>query len=279
MPATVPRRPPRRPRGPPPMSDDRSVILELRGVTKHFGGVRAVTDLDFDVYDHEVLGLIGPNGAGKSTAIDLISGFREPDSGVIKFDGEEIQGWRAHRVAARGLVRTFQTAREWARLTVMDNMLVAAPQEGRDKIWKSVFSRPSLRAAEERDRIRARDLLRRFDLYALRDEYAGNLSGGQKRLLEFARVAMLSPRMVLLDEPLAGVNPRLQVNILEAIKGLNDTGMAIILIEHNLPFIDSACDRVVVMAEGTDIASGLMADLRSSRAVIDAYLGEVATNV
>lgn len=261
------------------MSEQPRVILEVKGVTKHFGGVRAVTDLSFDIREHEIVGLIGPNGAGKSTAVNVISGFSAPDAGVIRFDGTEIQGWPAHNVAARGLVRTFQSAREWGRLTVMDNMLIAANQKGRDTVWKALFARRSLKAAEERDRVRARDLLRQFDLYALRDEYAGNLSGGQKRLLEFARVAMMAPRMVLWDEPLAGVNPRLQANILNAIKSLNRSGITMMLIEHNLPFVESACDRNVVMAEGTDIAVGLMPELRQNRAVIDAYLGEVAANV
>ena len=261
------------------MSEQKQAMLELKGVTKHFGGVRAVTDLDLQILEGEVVGLIGPNGAGKSTAVDLISGFRQPDSGMIRFDGTEIQGWPAHKVASRGLVRTFQSAREWAKLTVMDNMLIAAEQEGRDTIFKALFARPSLKAAEERNRERARVLLRQFELYGLRDEFAGNLSGGQKRLLEFARGAMRAPKMVLLDEPLAGVNPRLTGTIQAAIQSLNHSGITVMLIEHNLPFVESTCQRNVVMAEGTDIAVGLMPELRQNRAVIDAYLGEVAANV
>ncbi|MGH9102882.1 MAG: ABC transporter ATP-binding protein, partial [Acidimicrobiales bacterium] len=248
--------------------------LEVRGLAKSYGGVRAVHDLDLTVADGEAVGLIGANGAGKSTAIELISGFAAPDSGVIAFDGREIQGRSAHRVSAAGLVRTFQSAREWPNLTVIDNMVGAAPQNGRDRVWQALLGRPSLRRAEEVDLVEARDILRQFALYDLRNEYAGNLSGGQKRLLEFARVAMTRPRMVLLDEPLAGVNPVLQQSILEAIRELTTSGIALLLIEHNLGFVEATCSRSVVMALGTDIASGPMDQLRRNPAVIDAYLGE-----
>jgi ABC-type branched-subunit amino acid transport system ATPase component len=257
---------------------DRPGLLQVRGLSKSFGGVQAVTELDLEVGEDELVGLIGPNGAGKSTALDVISGFRAPDSGVVKFAGREIHGWPAYRVSGMGLVRTFQSPREFARLTVMENMLVTARQQGRDRVWRALVQRPRLHAAEEADRRRARGLLERFDLIALRDEYAGNLSGGQKRLLEFARIAMSEPRMVLLDEPLAGVNPRLQTNILQAILDFNRSGMAVVLIEHNLRFVESACQRVVVMAEGTDIASGGMRELRANPSVVDAYLGEVVTS-
>jgi ABC-type branched-subunit amino acid transport system ATPase component len=261
------------------MSDGTSPLLEVRGLRRHFGGVQAVTNLNLTVREGEILGLIGPNGAGKSTALDLISGFKAPDAGTVKFAGTEIQGWPAHRVSGHGLIRTFQSPREWARLTVMDNMLIAAKQEGRDKAWRALFTRPSLARAELVDRQKARDLLERFGLSRLRDEYAGNLSGGQKRLLEFSRIAMARPRMVLLDEPLAGVNPVLQTGILAAIQDLNRDGITVLLIEHNLPWVEEACAKIVVMAQGADIASGTMESHRTNKAVIDAYLGEVATNV
>jgi len=249
-------------------------LLEVSGLSKSYGGVQAVRTLDLTVAEGEPVGLIGANGAGKSTAIELISGFTHPDTGVIKFGGREIQGKTPHAVARAGLIRTFQTPREWRRLTVLDNLLGAAPQDGRDRAWKALAMRPRLRTAEQADLKRARETLRQFGLFALRDEYAGNLSGGQKRLLEFARVAMTSPRMVLLDEPLAGVNPVLQKNILEAIHDLTEAGIAILLIEHNLQFVEATCARIVVMALGENIASGPMDELRRNPAVVDAYLGE-----
>lgn len=261
------------------MVDQTKVLLEVRHVTKSFGGVNALRDFSITVDEGTIVGLIGPNGAGKSTALDVISGFKVPDAGVIKFAGRQIQGWAPHRISSFGLIRTFQSPREWARLTVMDNMLVAARQDGRDRAWRAIFTRRKLTKAEALDREEARKLLGQFQLLALRDEYAGNLSGGQKRLLEFARIAMARPRMVLLDEPLAGVNPVLQTNILEAILGLNRDGITVLLIEHNLPWIESATEQLVVMSQGTDIATGSMKELRLKPAVVDAYLGEVATNV
>ncbi|MGH7777053.1 MAG: ABC transporter ATP-binding protein [Candidatus Dormibacterales bacterium] len=257
------------------MPEEGAALLRVSGLAKSFGGVRAVVDCTFTVRAGTVVGLIGPNGAGKSTAIEVISGFQRPNGGEVTFDGTAIQGWSPHRVAGRGLLRTFQTPREWGGLTVMDNMLIAADQEGREKAWRALFDRRGLRAAEAADRRRARHLLERFGLLQLRDEYAGALSGGQKRLLEFARIAMRRPRMVLLDEPCAGVNPVLQRNIEEAILGLREDGIAVLLVEHNLPFVNRACNNIFVMAEGKTMAEGTLAALRQNTAVIDAYLGEV----
>jgi neutral amino acid transport system ATP-binding protein len=261
------------------VSETSRTLLEAVGLSKNFGGVKAVDNFGLSVEQGAIVGLIGPNGAGKSTAVDLISGFRSPDAGVITFAGREIQGWPMHRVSRLGLIRTFQSPREWPRLTVMDNMLIAANQEGRDAAWRALFRRRKLAHAEAVDRQKARALLGRFGLMAVRDEYAGNLSGGQKRLLEFARIAIARPRMVLLDEPLAGVNPLLQGNILEAIRDLNRDGITVLLIEHNLPWMKEATERIVVMAQGTDLARGSMVELRANRAVVDAYLGEVEENV
>jgi len=254
---------------------DAEIFLEVAHVAKNFGGVRAVVDGWLSVPKGTTVGLIGPNGAGKSTIIEMISGFLAPDSGKILFAGEEIQGKPAHQVAERGLIRTFQTPREWQGLTVMENMLLAADQQGRDAAWRAIFTRRKLRVAEQADRTRARELLERYGLLALRDDFAGSLSGGQKRLLEFARIAMRAPRMVLLDEPCAGVNPVLQRNIEEAIVGLQRDGITVLLVEHNLPFVERACKDIYVMAQGSTIAEGSLAELRKVPAVIDAYLGEV----
>ena len=254
---------------------DAEIFLEVDHLAKSFGGVRAVVDCSFKVRKGTTVGLIGPNGAGKSTVIEMVSGFLAPDAGKIVFSGQEIQGKPPHRVAQRGLIRTFQTPREWQGLTVMENMLLAADQQGRDAAWRAIFTRGKLKAAEKADRDRARGLLERFGLLALRDAFAGSLSGGQKRLLEFARIAMRSPTMVLLDEPCAGVNPVLQRNIEEAIVGLQKDGLTVLLVEHNLPFVERACQDIFVMAQGTTIAEGSLPELRQVRVVIDAYLGEV----
>ncbi|TMI78617.1 MAG: ABC transporter ATP-binding protein [Bacillati bacterium ANGP1] len=236
-------------------------LLEVRTLWKSFGGVHAVRDCSFDVEAGRITGLIGPNGAGKSTAIDLISGFLEPDAGVIRFAGLDVQGRPAHRVARLGLVRTFQSPRVWAGLTVMENMLLAAPEEGREEVWRAVCTHARLRESEEADRA------------------AGYLSGGQKRLLEIARFFQARPRMVLMDEPLTGVNPVLGARIGEGIKHLVAAGMTVLMVEHNLPFVERVCGTVIVMALGRSIAHGPLAALRSDPAVIDAYLGQVPARV
>jgi ABC-type branched-subunit amino acid transport system ATPase component len=250
-------------------------LLEVVGVAKSFGGVKAVRDLSFAVPRGAVVGLIGPNGAGKSTAIEVISGFIRADAGKIIFAGREIQKWPSHRISSGGLVRTFQAPREWAGLTVMDNMLLAADPKGRDKGWKALAMRTRLRRLEDDDRRRARELLERFELLALRDQMAGELSGGQKRLLEFARIAMRQPRLVLLDEPTAGVNPVLKLRIHAAIVELSNSGVAVLRVEHDLSFVDQACEMVFVMDAGVTIAHGTLSELRQMPSVVDAYLGDV----
>lgn len=257
------------------VADSSRPLLEVSALAKSFGGVHAVRDCTLSVQDREVVGLIGPNGAGKSTALSLVSGFLHPDNGTVTFDGREIQGWPGYRVSRAGLMRTFQSPREWAGMTVMENMLVAAPQRGRSVIWRALFTRRSLARTEAEDRVHARELLEEFGLTRLRDELAGNLSGGQKRLLEFARIMFANPRMVLLDEPLAGVNPVLAQRIGTAISRLQASGITVLLVEHNLPFVEQVCDSIVVMAEGKTIARGSLAQLRANRGVVDAYLGEV----
>lgn len=263
------------PGGGRPLADDSPALLEVRALSKRFGGVQAVDDCTFVLPGGKVTGLIGPNGAGKSTAIDLITGFKMPDAGVVRFAGREIQGWPPHRVSRLGLIRTFQLPKEWPGLTVMENMLLATPENGRDAIWRALLTAERLRKAEYEDRARARAILEEFGLLALRDELAATLSGGQKRLLEFARIAIARPRMVILDEPMGGVNPVLGARMGDAIASLVATGVTVMIVEHNLPFIERVCDTVIVMAFGTVIAIGPFSSLRSNRAVIDAYLGEV----
>jgi branched-chain amino acid transport system ATP-binding protein len=254
-------------------------LLQVEGVHKSFGGVHAVRDCTFSVATGSITGLIGPNGAGKSTLINVVSGFHKPDSGVIRFGGQQIQGLPMYRISRLGLMRTFQTPREWPGLTVMENMLLAAPPRGRDALWRAYLQPGKLRAAENADRVRARELLSDFNLLDLRDELAGNLSGGQKRLLEFARIAFAQPRMVLLDEPQSGVNPVLADRMIEAIERLNAGGITVLMIEHNLGFVERLCPQVFVMALGTCIAGGSMAELRAHAGVLDAYLGQAPVSV
>jgi ABC-type branched-subunit amino acid transport system ATPase component/ABC-type branched-subunit amino acid transport system permease subunit len=250
--------------------------LEVTGLTKAFGGVRAVNDASLTVRAGSLTGLIGPNGAGKSTMINLISGFESPDAGAILFGGQRIQGKSAHAISRLGLMRSFQTPREWPGLTVMENMLLATPINGRETVWRGLLTPGRLRAAESADRVLARELLDEVGLLKLKDEPAGNLSGGQKRLLEFARLAAAGPRLVLLDEPQAGVNPVLRERMAELIRNMVNGGVTVLMVEHNLPFLESLCDHVIVMALGSCIATGSMSQLRANQDVVDAYLGQVA---
>jgi ABC-type branched-subunit amino acid transport system ATPase component/ABC-type branched-subunit amino acid transport system permease subunit len=265
---------PAEPKGPTGAVQADGVALRVTDLAKAFGGVKAVDGATFSVRAGSLTGLIGPNGAGKSTVINLISGFESPDSGAIEFEGRRIDGKSAHAISRLGLMRSFQTAREWPGLTVMENMLLSTPVEGRDVIWRGLFTARRLRAAELADRVLARELLDVVGLLGLKDEPAGNLSGGQKRLLEFARLAAARPRLVLLDEPQAGVNPVLRERMADLIRAMVASGVTVLMVEHNLPFLESLCDHVIVMAVGRCIATGSMAELRANRDVVDAYLGQ-----
>jgi ABC-type branched-subunit amino acid transport system ATPase component/ABC-type branched-subunit amino acid transport system permease subunit len=249
--------------------------LVVSHLTKAYGGVTAVSDASLTVQPGSLTGLIGPNGAGKSTMINLISGFVAPDAGTIAFDGQPIAGRSPHSISRLGLMRSFQTPREWPGLTVMENMLLAMPIEGRETVWRGMLTPRRLHAADERDRVTARALLDQVGLLKLKNEPAGNLSGGQKRLLEFARLAAAGPRLVLLDEPQAGVNPVLRERMAELIRDMAGSGVTVLMVEHNLPFLESLCDHVIVMALGRTIATGSMSELRANASVVDAYLGQV----
>lgn len=257
------------------MTEAAPALLQVSGVIKHFGGVHAVNGATFSVREGSLTGLIGPNGAGKSTMIELISGFQSPNSGTIGFAGKRIEGLPAYAVSRLGLMRSFQTPREWPGLTVMENMLLAFPINRREGLVRGLLQVRHLKAAENEDRVRARELLDHFGLLKLKNELAGSLSGGQKRLLEFARLAAARPRMVLLDEPQAGVNPVLRARMGELIRDMVDNGSTVLMVEHNLPFVERLCDVVIVMATGKVIAEGTMRELRAHQAVIDAYLGGV----
>ena len=248
--------------------------MSLQGVSKAFGGVQAVSDCTLTVRDGSVTGLIGPNGAGKSTLVDLITGFARPDAGKIRVGTTEITGWAPNRIAAHGVIRTFQAATEWPSLSTFENLLVASAPCRRTGIWRSLLRLPADRKRDQQDAAAAREILAGVGLTHVKNAYAGHLSSGQKRLLEFARILAGQPVVVLLDEPLAGVNPTLHGSIAAAIDGLRSHGITVVVVEHNLAFIGEVCDSVHVMSMGRCIASGALADLQKDPDVMNAYLGD-----
>ena len=252
-----------------------AAILEVKALTKTFGGVTAVDDCSFTVREGTVVGLIGPNGAGKSTTIDLVSGFGRADRGSVQFDGTEVVNRAPHWISRLGLIRTFQAPREWGSLTVMDNVLLGMRAFARESIVRNLFAPRSVRRAEQADRLRADQILDQFNLTNVRYERASTLSGGQKRLVEFARVAAAEPRLVILDEPMGGVNPVLGERMSQEIRGFVTRGSTVVIVEHNMKFIEETCDEVVVMDLGHVIAQGHYSSLRDDERVVAAYLGSV----
>ena len=243
-------------------------------ICKSFGGIRAVDDCSLMLERGQILGLIGPNGAGKTTLFNILAGFMRPDSGRIELDGKEITGRRPHELFRRGLVRTFQIAHELARMTVLENLMVVPSGQSGESLLTAWF-RPHHVAQQERAlRRRAEEVLARLKLSGLRFELAGNLSGGQKKLLELGRAMMTDAKVVLLDEIGAGVNRTLMAELAGYIEELNrDQGYTFCIIEHDMDLIARLCDPVVVMAEGRILARGSMAEIRANAMVVDAYLG------
>lgn len=248
-------------------------ILCIDDVTVDFGGVRAVDHLSFDVARGSAVGIIGPNGAGKTTAMRAIGGEISPSSGSIRLGGGDITGGPPHRVARHGLIRTFQLGGEFARLTVMENLLVAMPRLRGTTIWGALAGKRYWRAAEAAGVVLAREVLSRLDLSEKEDAYASDLSGGQRKLVEIGRALMADPKVLLLDEPMAGVNRTMARRIEESLHALRADGLTLLIVEHELGSIERLCERVVVMANGARIAEGDMRDLRAQREVIEAYLG------
>lgn len=248
-------------------------LLAVEDVSVAFGGVRAVDHLSFDVAPGSIVGLIGPNGAGKSTALKVIGGEVRPSSGRVRFDGVDLVGEAPYEAARRGLVRTFQLGGEFARLTVMENLLVAVPGMKGQSLLGALAGRRFWRASEAAEVRRARDILSGLQLRDKEDAYASDLSGGQRKLVEIARALMARPKMLLLDEPMAGVNRSLARRIEETLSGLRGEGIALLLVEHELGSVERLCERVVVMASGSKIAEGDMTEVRSRDDVLSAYLG------
>ena len=254
------------------MTDADQPILVATGVVKAFGGLRAVDVDHLEIRRNKITALIGPNGAGKTTFFNLLTGFDRVDEGEIRFDGKIITGTPPHRLAAKGMVRTFQLTKALAKLSTIENMKLGALGQRGEKFWAALI--PSMWTSQEQDiEQRAEAILQRFNLTHMRDEYAGTMSGGQRKLLEMARALMTDPRLVMLDEPMAGVNPALAQSLLELIKALPGEGRTVIFVEHNMDVVQEIADWVVVMAEGRIIAQGTPAEIKTNKAVVDAYLG------
>lgn len=250
--------------------------LRVQTLRKTFGGITAVDDATFAVEEGSLTGLIGPNGAGKSTTFDCITGALSPTSGSVYFKNEEITGLQPHEIANRGLVRTFQITRELAEMTVLENMMLAPSGQAGERLLRSVI--PGLRGTvieqETEIRDRAWETLELFEIDHLAGEYAGNLSGGQRKLLEMARALMSDPEMVLLDEPLAGVNPTLERKLLQRIHDLREEGYTFLLVEHDMDVIMNNCDPIIVMHQGKILTVGSAEEIQDDEHVIEAYLGE-----
>src|SRR5947209_4407707 len=247
-------------------------ILVVRDVSRDFGGLKAVDGASFSALPGHITGLIGPNGAGKSTLLGIIAGAIKPGAGTITFDGRSVTGLAPNLVARRGIIRTFQLSAEFAKLTVLENLLVAAPAQKGESLLGAELGRLYWGRGEDQLVEVARGVLDRFAMTAKENELAGNLSGGQKRLLEIMRALMAKPKMLLLDEPFAGVNPTLAREIEQYLLDLRDEGLSMIMVEHELSVVERVCDPVVVMAQGKVISEGSMRDVSARKEVLDAYL-------
>ena len=247
-------------------------ILIAQGVRRQFGGLVAVDVEHVEIQRGAITALIGPNGAGKTTFFNLLTGFDTPNEGQWTFNGKELAGVPPHKVARLGMVRTFQLTKALFRLTVLQNMLLGATGQRGESFFRGLI--PALWKGQEREiTARAEELLTRFKLNEKSDDFAGSLSGGQRKLLEMARALMVGPELVMLDEPMAGVNPALTQSLLGHIKNLREEGMTVLFVEHDMDMVRDISDWVIVMGQGKVIAEGPPHDVMRNQAVIDAYLG------
>lgn len=249
-------------------------MMSIRSITKSFGGIRAVNGASFDIARGSITALIGPNGAGKTTLFNIIAGFIRPDAGRVTLNGKDVTGLPSHHLFARGLMRTFQIPAAFERMTLLDNLMVVPAGQSGENVLRSWFLWGRVAGEEVQVRQKAKEVLDFLGLTHVAGEYAGNLSGGQKKLLELGRTMMSDPDIVLLDEPGAGVNPTLMVKLADDIRRLNEErGYTFCIIEHDMDLVAKLCQPIVVMAEGAVLAQGAMDEIRKNQEVLDAYLG------
>ncbi|MFT5657214.1 MAG: branched-chain amino acid transport system ATP-binding protein [Gammaproteobacteria bacterium] len=249
-------------------------MIRVDNLSKHFGGLKAVDNTSIQIEKGSITGLIGPNGAGKTTLFNTIAGLYEPTAGRIFLDGEDITGLKPHQLFAKGLLRTFQIAQEFSKLSVVENLMMVPGNQSGESLTNALFRRGQVRAEEKRIHDKAMEVVDFLNLSHIADELAGNLSGGQKKLLELGRTMMVDAKIVFLDEVGAGVNRSLLRNIGDAIVRLNqDKGYTFCMIEHDMDFISRMCDPVICMAEGRVLAQGSAERVQNNEAVIEAYLG------
>jgi ABC-type branched-subunit amino acid transport system ATPase component len=248
-------------------------LLTVTGVTRSFYGVHALAGVDLAVRPGTVTGLIGPNGAGKTTLFNVVSGLLKPDAGRVEFDGRDITAWRPDRITAAGLVRTFQIARGFPRLSVRENLMLYAPDQPGESVLQALLRAGGARGRERAVAAAAARVAARLALESVLDQPAAVLSGGQKKLLELGRALMAAPKLVLLDEPAAGINPTLAATLAEHIRALAREGLTFLVIEHDMALVQRLCDPVIVMTEGRRLVEGSFERVRADPRVQEAYLG------
>ena len=249
-------------------------MLEIKNVHKSFGGLKAVDGCSLSVKKGSITGLIGPNGAGKTTLFNVITGHYKPDEGSILFEDQEIGGLAPHQIFGKKLYRTFQITREFAQMSVLENLMLMPEGQIGEKFWNTWFKLKGIKQQETENKDKALEVLEFVELIDLQNEYAGSLSGGQKKLLELARSMMADPEMVLLDEPGAGINPTLMKKLMSNIQTLCDQkGITFLLIEHDMDLVMKLCDPVIVMSEGKKLAEGTAEEIKCNEQVLEAYLG------
>ena len=251
-------------------------MLSAKNVSKSFGGFQALSGCSIEIGAQSITGIIGPNGAGKSTLFNIVGGLISPDAGAITLEGGNIVDLRPDEMAQAGLVRTFQISRELGQLTVLENMLLASAGMSGDSVWRNFYSPSRVRAEEQHAIVKARALLEQVNLWQLANAPARNLSGGQKKLLEISRALMLDPKIILLDEPTAGVSPLMTKVLGDTITKLRGQGLTFAIIEHDMDVIAELCNPIYVLAEGRTLTSGTFKQVTSNRDVMHAYLGKVA---
>ena len=249
-------------------------LIEVKNLKKTFGGLTAVDIKNLTFNENELTSIIGPNGAGKTTFFDLISGFQNSDNGDIYLNNKDISNFQPYKIARMGMVRTFQLTKVFDRMTVLENLLFSGSEISNESLIKSIIKSKYQKNYEENLKDKARVIMDELNILHMEDSYARELSGGQKKLLELARSIINEPEILLLDEPLAGVNPKLAEDILSLIKKLSNEGITILMVEHNIEAVMKISDRIVVLAEGSLIADGNPNDIRTDTNVIEAYLGK-----